>query len=146
LNESELRGLFQLAGFTVERLWQLPNGYVGVQEPLTDEQIEKDRPGQPGVVGVFPEHSDGVVRAWMADYRWRHARPAWLVKTRFGLIEVTPRKRVLAIEWAETPARIIITEDDVTKHLSLVHAYTTTEALKYLTALRIELERLVSVA
>ena len=65
----------------------------------------------------------------------------FFVKTRYGFIEIGWRKRVLSINWSETPARVIVTTDDVTKGTDMVHAWSVPKAIEYLTALRVELER-----
>lgn len=134
MTEEELRATFTLAGIQIQRLWKLPNGYVADLEPLTDEQIEMDKPGQAGVVEVRPTYSFGVVRDWMNDYRWRFNRPAWLIKTEWGLIQITPRKRVTDIEWSDTPVRAIVTEDSTTCDPTRVHAWTDAKIIEYLRA------------
>ena len=64
------------------------------------------------------------------------ANPWWLVKTDFGLIEIGPRKRVISIDWSDTTCRDIITEDEVTKDETMVHAWTEAKMIEYLLALR----------
>ena len=59
----------------------------------------------------------------------------WFVKTVAGWIEVGWRKRVIVIDWSDTRIRTVITEDNVTKGLDHVHAYSELDAAKYLTAL-----------
>ena len=132
-SEAMVRAMFLLAGIDAVRVWRLPNGYLGELEPLTDDQIARDAPGFAGVVdtgAVGP--TSGVVRSWMADYRWRHARPAWLVLTAFGPVEIGWRKRVIAIDWRETRVRAIVTADSTTKTETMVHAWTEDDALRYL--------------
>jgi hypothetical protein len=60
----------------------------------------------------------------------------WLVKTPLGLIEVGWRKRVIQIDWSETNIRCDVTSDDVTKHDSMVHAWSEEKAIEYLKVLR----------
>lgn len=95
MTQDEARSIFTLAGFSIERMVELPDGY------------DRER-GQP----------------------W------WFVKTPFGWIEIGWRKRVIQIDWQETSARLEVTTDDVTKHQSLVHAWTIPDAIRYLTTLR----------
>lgn len=66
----------------------------------------------------------------------RIANPWWLVKTEIGLITIGWRKRVLSIDWSETDVRATVTEDGVTNGADHVHAYSTAQALEYLSALR----------
>ncbi len=61
--------------------------------------------------------------------------PWWLVRTPKGLIEIGWRKNVMSINWEDTPVRAIITEDQVTKEESLVHAWSVQDAIRYLTEL-----------
>lgn len=63
------------------------------------------------------------------------ANPWWLVKTPIGLIEIGNRKRVVNIDWSDTNIRKIITEDDVTKDVTMVHAWTDEKIIEYLKAL-----------
>jgi hypothetical protein len=62
--------------------------------------------------------------------------PWWLVKTPWGFIEIGWRKRVISIDWSGTPLRMIITQDDVTKSETMVHAWTEEKCVEYLTELR----------
>lgn len=67
--------------------------------------------------------------------------PWWLIQTDIGPIRIGWRKRVIEIEWdacsfGHLPVRGIVTEDDVTKNESLVHAYSMVDAVKYLASLR----------
>jgi len=81
----------------------------------------------------WPDHPD------YADVRRRS--PWWLATTPFGPIEIGWRKRVISISWEDTPARQVVTDDDVTKDDTGVHAYSYVKALEYLTALRGALPR-----
>lgn len=56
----------------------------------------------------------------------------WFVKTKAGWIEIGWRKRVISIDWSDTPVRAIVTQDDVTKEDTYVHAWTQEDAVKYL--------------
>lgn len=59
----------------------------------------------------------------------------WFVKTPSGWVEIGWRKRVISINWSDTPIRKIVTEDDVTKGEDYAHAWEMGDALKYLTFL-----------
>ena len=63
----------------------------------------------------------------------------WFVKTTNGWIEIGWRKRVININWEDTPIRKIITTDDVTKSETNVHAWNIPKALEYLTAIGVDL-------
>jgi hypothetical protein len=63
-------------------------------------------------------------------------RPWWLAQTRIGLVQLGWRKRVLAIDWSATDVRATVTEDDVTKGPTMVHAYSTAKAVEYMQRLR----------
>lgn len=63
------------------------------------------------------------------------ANPWWLVRTPFGLIEIGDRKRVTNIDWSDTDIRVIVTENDVTKNDTMVHAYSDEKIIEYLKAL-----------
>lgn len=73
------------------------------------------------------------------DTKYYH--PWWFVKTAFGWIEIGWRKRVISIDWTHTNIRAIVTADDVTKDMTLVHAYSEEKAIEYLTALNIKAPR-----
>ena len=66
----------------------------------------------------------------------RRNNPWWLVKTEFGIVEIGKRKRVYSVDWSETSVRGIVTEDDVTKDETMVHAYTMADLLTYLLELQ----------
>ena len=66
----------------------------------------------------------------------RDESPWWLVHTEFGMVKIGWRKRVISIDWRRTAVRAVVTEDDVTKDDTYVHAYSYVKALEYLTALR----------
>lgn len=65
----------------------------------------------------------------------------WMVMTAVGYVTIGWRKRVVAISWEDTPIRMIVTEDEVTKGMTHVHAYPDHklgaghDAVMYLTAL-----------
>ena len=65
-----------------------------------------------------------------------YSEPWFLVKTEYGYIEIGWRKRVISINWEETPLRKVITKDDVTKDEYAVHAWSVPKAIEYLTAIR----------
>ena len=83
----------------------------------------------------------------------RRKSPWWLVKTKFGLIKIGWRKRVININWSDTPYRSGVskfadgrdieelTKDDVTKSESMVHAWSNAKAVQYLSCLRLRLEQ-----
>lgn len=58
--------------------------------------------------------------------------PWWLVKTELGYIQLGWRKRVISIDWSDTAIRKIVTEDNVTKGMDHVHAYSEEDVVKYL--------------
>lgn len=78
-----------------------------------------------GYWGGCPEHADIIKQ-----------RPWWFVRTEIGWIEIGWRKRVIHIGWEDTPVRGIVTEDNVTKENTMVHAYSALDAIKYLTELK----------
>ncbi len=133
ISEIEVRGLFAVAGIPALKVYQLAHSYISFQRG-EDEAYTKQ---------------NAVYRA---------TRPSWLVKTPFGLIALNLRKRVVDIDWSDTPYRAVIetaqpgeettsrypdsiTKDDVTKDDVSVHAYTLPDAAKYLTVLGDHLRR-----
>lgn len=75
-------------------------------------------------------------RYWPEAYvEQRRNSPWWLVLTEFGPVEIGWRKRVISIDWQDTAARVVVTEDEVTKDTTSVHAWSYVKALTYLTAL-----------
>ena len=62
----------------------------------------------------------------------RRNTPWWLVVTKAGPVVIGWRKRVISIDWADTPVRSIVTADDVTKGEDHVHAYGYGKAVSYL--------------
>lgn len=76
--------------------------------------------------GYWPDHPD------YDDVR----EPWWLFLTDLGLIRIGWRKRVIAIDWEACEVRGIVTDDDVTKDATSVHAWKVEKAVEYLRALR----------
>lgn len=68
--------------------------------------------------------------------------PWWLIKTKYGNIQIGWRKRVICINWADSNLRKEITADDVTKNEIFVHAWSNEKALEYLTAMKAEMDKL----
>jgi len=83
----------------------------------------------------------------------RRNSPWWLIKTKYGLIEIGWRKRVINIDWSDTGYRSgvskfadgrdidVLTKDDVTKDESMVHAYGYAKAVQYLSSLELRLRQ-----
>lgn len=111
MKETEVMGLFAVAGIEVLRREALIDGY-GYQ--ASDPRLF--------------EHPLRCV--------W------WFIKTKYGWVKIGWRKRVISIEWEDTPIRKIITSDDVTKDQTYVHAWSEEDALKYLKALSCEFSKL----
>ncbi len=136
ISEIEVRGLFAIAGIPALRIYQLAHSYFSYQE---GEDLDTT----------------------MKNALYRAQRPSWLVKTPFGLIALNLRKRVVDIDWSDTPYRAVklpstdagmpgqqvssypdsITKDEVTKDDVRVHAYTLVKAAEYLTQLGDHLRR-----
>lgn len=103
---------------------------------------------QEQVKGLFALAGIDVLRMWeLPNQYWpdayveeRKNSPWWLVKTPKGLIEMGWRKRVISIRWDDTEIRRVVTEDDVTKDETMVHAWGYDKALAYLTALAPDLK------
>jgi len=130
MTETEARAIFTLAGIEVFNLWQLPNGYHG---PARTENLDIPRVYEEGVTLLtYPqlEFLNSAVPSFKS--------PWWLVKTKHGLIEIGWRKRVISIDWSDTPIRKHVTKDDVTKDLTSVHAWSLEKAVEYLKAFRKE--------
>jgi hypothetical protein len=68
----------------------------------------------------------------------RKRDPWWLVQTPAGLVKIGWRKRVISIDWEDTPVRVEVTTDQVTKDKTMVHAYSFGKAVDYVTQLRRE--------
>lgn len=80
---------------------------------------------------------------WPDSYTDLRAKHPWqLALTPHGPIKIGWRKRVISIDWEDTQARLLVTDDEVTKNETLVHAYNYIDAVKYLQKLADELRRL----
>jgi hypothetical protein len=110
ISEDDVRSIFHLTGFKVEKVWRLSNKYYS-----------------------YSPHEDEADTRKNAVYRER--RPWWLVKTEHGLIEIGPRKHVIQIEWSCTNVQCIVTEDKVTKGNDYVHAENLQKIIEYLSYL-----------
>jgi hypothetical protein len=72
---------------------------------------------------------------WGNDEQMQKELPWWLVKTKYGLIKIGWRKRVISIDWSDTGINQILTTDNVTKAQTLQHAYSHADAVKYMDVL-----------
>jgi hypothetical protein len=63
-----------------------------------------------------------------------HIPPWWLVITEYGVVIVGHRKRVISVDWSATKVRAIVTNDDVTKSDTDVHAWSELDFVNYLAA------------
>ena len=66
----------------------------------------------------------------------RRDTPWWLVLTKAGPLVIGWRKRVISIDWRDTPVRVLVTADDTTKGEDHVHAWSYGDAVKYLAHLK----------
>jgi len=104
------------------------------------ETKERNTMTQEQVKGLFALAGIDVLRMWeLPNQYWpeayveeRKSCPWWLIKTPKGLIEIGWRKRVISIDWSDTGIRKEITEDEVTKCETGVHAWGYEKALTYL--------------
>jgi hypothetical protein len=70
------------------------------------------------------------------QYHERQYMPWLLVKTKYGLLKMGWRKRVMSIEWSDIGFKAKdLTADEVTKEDYLVHAWTVPKAIEYITEL-----------
>jgi len=104
-SRDEVESIAKLAGLEIRRVWELANGYW----PLAP-------------------HYDSVRRPW------------WLLQTDIGLVRLGWRKRVLEIEWESCfvrgiALRGVVTDDNVTKGDTYVHAWSVEKAIEYMRAL-----------
>lgn len=82
------------------------------------------------------QHYELPNRYWPEVYAdMRAAHPWALMLTAAGPIVIGWRKRVISISWADTKIRAVVTADDTTKEETMVHAWSYTKALEYLTTL-----------
>jgi hypothetical protein len=90
-----------------------------------------------GAAGIRYKHSYEIPnRYWPEAYaELRAANPWLLVITVAGPVMIGMRKRVISINWQATEVRKVVTEDDVTKDDTYVHAWSYDKALVYLTTL-----------
>lgn len=76
-------------------------------------------------------------QCWPQAYmKLRAENPWWLIQVPQGIIQIGWRKRVISIDWSGTSFRGIITEDNVTKSDTMVHAWSEEKAIEYLKALK----------
>lgn len=68
----------------------------------------------------------------------RRDNPWWLVLTKVGPVVIGWRKRVISINWEDTPIRGLMVphDDDVTSTTTYCHAWSYAKALQYLTTLQ----------
>lgn len=118
LTADDVTAAFQIAGIPSLAIWELSHSYF---------------PFNPG------ESEETTIK----NALYRASRPSWLVKTPYGLIALNLRKRVVDIDWKDTGYHALdvgeghpVTDDDVSKDTTYVHAYTLIKAAEYLTKLK----------
>ena len=95
---------------------------------------------------IFRLAGFAIVRMWeLANGYWPDApdyddvrTPWWLLLTEIGLVQIGWRKRVLHIQWDQCAFRGLVTEENVTKAETYVHAYSVEKAIEYLRTLQHE--------
>jgi hypothetical protein len=118
MTKETVKFLFHLAGIAILDIWQLPNRYLG-DIRLDDYMHDRDPRGD----------------CLRTEVKWRQDRPSWLVKTKYGLIDIGWRKWVIEVDWKDTGVECDVTDDNVTKGKFYVHAGSEADCLKYLTVL-----------
>lgn len=98
---------------------------------------EKEMLGLMAMTGITVlAHHELANKYWPDAYvQQRLDSPWWLVKTYQGYIELGYRKRVFSISWHETPIKLIVTENDVTKSETMVHSYNIGDTIEHLKVL-----------
>jgi len=92
------------------------------------------------VDGVFALAGVPILRKWRLENKYwpdyyvkeRTASPWWLVKTSIGLIELGWRKRVISVDWGETPVRRLIGSNDVTRTETMIHAWSIEDCVRHI--------------
>lgn len=118
MTESKVLGLFAVADIPVTHHWKAFNGYYS------------------GRAWPNPDHDEDWDRNTTWTSRWCCVNPWWTVVTPWGPVNIGWRKRVIVIDWRATKVRTIVTEDNVTKSPSDVHAWSEEDVVKYLKALK----------
>lgn len=85
-----------------------------------------------------------IYHAWELANRYWPNNPAyddvrmpwWLFLTDIGPVQLGWRKKVIHIEWSACAFRGVVTEDNVTKEITCVHAWSVEKAVEYMRALR----------
>lgn len=109
-------------GFTYERPIEAPK--------ITKEQVQAFF----FLAGIQIKDIHEIANGYWPDsyVELRAASPWWLVETYRGLIKIGSRKRVIEVDWSRTGAKGVVTEDDVTKSETYVHAWDGIKLLTYL--------------
>lgn len=92
------------------------------------------------LAGIEPVAVHEISNKYWGDSEYGRANPWWLVLTKAGPVVIGWRKRVIAINWADTQVRAKMTADDTTSELEYCHAWTYGKAVEYLTTLRSALD------
>lgn len=83
---------------------------------------------------IFDVTQIPVLNSWILEneYNGDFYSPWLLIETQYGMIEIGWRKRVIQIDWSHTNVRKIISNDDVTKNETFIHAHSNAKAVEYL--------------
>jgi hypothetical protein len=157
LNEDQQKALRQLLESADRADWDYykRGGWAGTQlHPLIEADPRK--PIKPWLTeqqvrALFELNNVHVYRVYtLANEYWpeaesytdlRLASPWFLVKTKKGLVKVGWRKNVLVIDWCDTDIKKVVTEDSVTKDDYMVHAWSMSKAVEYMSVLGAEINK-----
>jgi hypothetical protein len=112
----------------------------GTEYDLENHETEIRRKARTEVEAILTLADIPITNMWelLNGYDRRSQTPWFLVRTAHGLLELGWRKRVFYIDWSDTAVRTLITAEDVTKSLNMVHAWSVEKAIEYLKAWKIE--------
>lgn len=93
------------------------------------------------MLAVFTLAEIEVLESYNIENEYSGDSPWLLASTKYGLIKIGWRKRVINIDWSNTKIKYLV-EDEVTKDSDMAHAWSYNKAVEYLTGFRNHAERL----
>lgn len=107
---------------------------------LDPEALERVAQERRDLIGLFDEpiFVEEMPNGYCGAYCCRH-RPWFVVTTKVGRIVIGWRKRVIEINWEQSVVKLqameLFPNEDVTRYLRTVHAWSLTDARRYLMAI-----------
>lgn len=108
--------------------YSIPEDHTLTYSVKADNSSKVARETKDKLLKIFEDANIVVLQYWDVKNQYYGDRADWLlVKTKYGLITIGWRKRVITIDWGDTKIKHVVSHD-VTKGVYMCHAWSYAEA------------------